>query len=203
MKRIFAWTALAALLLIAAPVLADDAPVMVPERVLGDANAPVTVEEFVSLTCPHCAEFYTTVLPKLKVKYVDTGKVKFILRDFPLDGTGLRAATLARCITPSEYYPFIEALYSNQAAWATQPSPDKTLIMYAKLTGLDEAKALVCLNDTKMQDAIVAGRSEAQKKYSIAATPTFVLNGGAEKIEGAQDADKFSVVIDKLLAAKK
>ena len=118
MKKIFALPALALLLLVAAPLHADDAPVTVPEYVLGDPKAPVTVEEFVSLTCPHCAEFYTTVLPKLKEKYVDTGKVKFILREFPLDGAGLRAASLARCVNANEYYPFIEALYKNQSAWA-------------------------------------------------------------------------------------
>src|SRR5262249_27217997 len=157
-------------------------------------KAPVTVEEFVSLTCPHCAEFYNDVLPKLKEKYVDSGKVKFILRDFPLDGTGLRAAALARCVPASEYDPFIEALYKNQTQWATSATPDKNLIMYARLTGLDEAKAQSCLNDTKMQDAIVAARSDAQKKYNIAATPTFVINEGAQKVEGGQTADKFSAI---------
>ena len=75
--------------------------------------------------------------------------------------------------------------------------------MYARLTGMDEAKAQSCLNDAKMQDAIIAGRADMQKKYNIAATPTFVLNGGAEKIEGAQTVEKFSAVIDRLLAAKK
>src|SRR5262249_31135009 len=80
--------------------------VTVPERILGKADAPVTVEEFVSLTCSHCADFYTNILPELEKNYVETGKVKFILRDFPLDGLALKAAALARCMPEEQYYPF-------------------------------------------------------------------------------------------------
>src|SRR4051812_12613573 len=117
MRKIFAGLGLMALLiagiaLTTAPAQAADPSV--PERILGNPKAPVTVEEFVSLTCPHCAEFYISVLPQLEKNYIDTGKVRFILRDFPLDGIGLRAAVLARCMPEDEYYPFIDVLYKNQ-----------------------------------------------------------------------------------------
>ncbi len=174
-----------------------------PDRVLGKTDAPVTVEEYVSLTCTHCAEFYTTTLPELETKYVDTGKVRFILRDFPLDGVALKAATLARCMPEDEYYPFIKTVYKSQMSWATAPNPETILMQYAKLGGLSDDKAKACLADTKLQDAIVAERTTATQNLNIQATPTFVMNNGAEKIEGAQPAAAFAAAFDRLLAAKK
>ncbi|MGE3622925.1 MAG: DsbA family protein [Bdellovibrionales bacterium] len=175
---------------------------IVPERILGKADAPVTVHEFVSLTCPHCAQFYTDVLPKLKEKYVDTGKVRFIMHDFPMDGVGLRASALARCMPAEQFYPFVEMLFKNQQTWAMSPEPDKILTQYAKLGGLPDEKAKACLTDTKMQDALIALREDASKQYTISSTPTFIINNGADKIEGAQSAEKFSAAFDKLLAPK-
>ncbi len=205
MKNLLAVLSLIALL-IAGTALAVDvahaADIAVPERILGDPKAPITVEEFVSLTCPHCAEFYINVLPQLQKAYVDNGKVKFILRDFPLDGSSLKASALARCMPADEFYPFIEVLYKNQMAWAIGPDSEKILVQYAKLGGLDGDKAKACLNDPAMQDALVAGRTDAGKKYNIDATPTFIINEGAERLQGAQTAQQFGAVFDKLLAAK-
>ena|ERR1700722_3923272 len=192
---------LLALLGVAIPAYGVDA--LVPDRILGKTDAPVTVEEYVSLTCPHCAEFHNTVLPVLEKKYVDTGKVRFILRDFPLDGSALKAATIARCMPEDQFYPFISVLYKSQQSWAVAPNPDAVLIQYAKLGGLSEDKAKACLQDTKLQDAIVAERTDASQKFDIQATPTFVLNNGAEKIQGARTADEFSAAIDRVLAATK
>ena len=190
---------LLASLLTSAPAMAQGSPI--PDRILGNVNAPVTVEEYISLTCPHCAEFYNTVLPELEKKYVDTGKVRFILRDFPLDGSALKAATIARCMPEDEFYPFISVLYKSQSSWAVLPNPETILIQYAKLGGLSEDKAKACLQDTKLQDAIVAERTDASQKLNIEATPTFILNNGAEKIEGARTTADFSAVIDRLLVA--
>jgi protein-disulfide isomerase len=203
MKCSLALPALAALLIaFALPARAADTTT-VPERIYGKPTAPVTVEEFVSLTCPHCADFYVNILPKLKEKYVDSGKVRFILRDFPLDGPGLRAASLARCMPEDEFYPFVEVLFKEQKSWALAADPNKVLVQYARLGGLPEDKAEACLADTQMQDAIIALRTAAQQKYEIQATPTFVFNNGAQKLEGAESADKFSEIIDKLLAGTK
>jgi len=179
------------------------APAMVlPDRVLGKADAPVTVEEFVSLTCSHCAEFYNETLPVLEKNYVDTGKVKFILRDFPLDGTGLKAAAIARCMPPDSFYPFVKILYKNQMAWAVDANAEKTITQYARLGGLTEDKAKACLADTRLQDAIITERTAGGEKYDIEATPTFVINNGAEIIKGAMPAEKFAATFDRLLAEK-
>ena len=153
-------------------VLAADVTV-VPERILGKATAPVTVEEFVSLTCSHCAHFYSETLPELEAKYVDTGKVRFILRDFPMDGVALKAAALARCMPEEQYYPFIKVLYKTQKDWSLNPDPQKLLIQYARLGGLDEAKAKSCLDDEKMIGAIIKEDMEATQKLKINATPTY------------------------------
>ena len=178
---------------------ADADPRMTP-RVLGKADAPVKVDEFVSLTCVHCADFYTTVLPELEKRYVDTGKVKFIMHDFPLDGASLKAAAVARCMPEDEYYPFIKILYKAQMQWAYGGgNPEANIIQYAKLGGLPEDKAKACANDTKLQDAIIAERTEAGTKYNIDATPTFIINDGAEIIKGAQTADAFAAAFDRLL----
>jgi protein-disulfide isomerase len=174
------------------------------DRVLGKADAPIKVEEFVSLTCSHCAEFYESTLPELEKRYIDTGKVRFIMRDFPLDGVGLKAAAIARCMPADEYYPFIKTLYAAQMTWAFGGgNPETNMIRYAKLGGLSEDKAKACANDTALQNAIIAERTDATTKYKIEATPTFVINDGAETISGAQKADAFAVLFDRLLAAKK
>jgi protein-disulfide isomerase len=201
MKRLSGYFFTLFVLLSFAPAArADD--MKLPDRILGKADAPITVEEYVSLTCTHCGEFYTTILPELETKYVDTGKVRFILRDFPLDGTALKAATLARCMPEDEYYPFVKTLYKSLTSWATSPNPEAILIQYAKLGGLSEDKAKACLADTKLQDAIIAERTHATQ-LNIQATPTFIMNNGAEKIDGAQPAMSFSAAFDRLLAAKK
>jgi protein-disulfide isomerase len=183
--------------------MASGSATVLPDRILGKADAPITVEEYVSLTCSHCAEFYNKILPELEPKYVDTGKVRFILRDYPLDGTALKAAAVARCMPEEEFYPFVKTLYSNLAQWATATNPEQVLIQFAKLGGLTEDKAKACLQDKSMQDAIIAERMTASSKFNIEATPTFIINYGAEKLDGAREASEFSAVFDRLLAAKK
>lgn len=176
---------------------------LVPERVLGNADAPITVEEFVSLTCSHCASFYNDILPALKAKYVETGKVKFIMRDFPLDGIALRAAALARCMPKEQFYPFITVLFKNQAQWAFGGNPTQAMIQYAKLGGLGEEKAKACADDAKLMDAIAANIDVYRQKYAIQATPSFVINDGKETLRGAVAVGDFTAVFDKLLAEAK
>jgi protein-disulfide isomerase len=187
---------------VSSAVLADD--VRMSERSLGKATAPIKVDEFVSLTCSHCAEFYTATLPTLEKNYVDTGKVRIVMHDYPLDGISLKAAAVARCMPDDEYFPFIKTLFSAQMSWAFGGgNPEANLIQYAKLGGLTEDKAKACANDAKLQDAIIAERTDASAKYKVTATPTFVVNDGAEVINGAQSAEAFAAVFDRLLAAKK
>ena len=171
-------------------------------QTLGKANAPITVDEFVSLTCGHCAHFYTTILPEIEKNYIATGKVKFILHDFPMDGIALKAAALAHCMPTEQYYPFINVLYKNQLAWAGAPKPEQVLIQYAKLGGLPEAEAKACMDDQDLQNAIVAERTDAENNFHIQATPTFIINNGAERVEGTEPAEAFAKTFDGLLTKK-
>ncbi len=116
-------------------------PAPLPERSLGKADAPITVDEFVSLTCSHCADFYMHTLPEIEKKYVDSGKVRIVFHDFILDGVGLRAAQLARCMPEEQFFPFINMLYNHQVEWAGNANPQAILTSYAKLGGLPEDKA--------------------------------------------------------------
>ena len=175
----------------------------VPERILGKANAPITVLEYVSFTCSHCADFTNTVLPELEKKYIETGKVRFILVDFPLDGSSLKAALLARCMPEEQFYPFVKVLFSNMKQWATSTNVEQTLLQYAKLGGLSEEKGKTCLKNTGHMDAIVAKRKAAGDKYEIDSTPTFIINDGKEKVVGLRKAEEFGAIFDKLLNAKR
>jgi protein-disulfide isomerase len=172
------------------------------EHALGNADAPVTIVEYASLTCSHCADFFENTLPDLRKRYIDTGKVRLIFRDFPLDGVALKAAAVANCMPKDEFFPFIGVLYKGLTNWAVSSNPELYLIQYAKLGGLSEDRAKECLSDLTLMDALVKERTEATDKHDIKATPTFILNNGEEKITGARGIDDFAPVIDKLLAAK-
>jgi len=191
-----------ALAIVSAPLTLRAAESIISERILGKADAPVTVDEYVSMTCSHCAQFYNDTLPELEKNYVDNGKVRFILHDFPLDGIALKASSIARCMPEDEFYPFVKVLYKNLANWATAPDPEKALLQYAKLGGLSEDKAKTCLADTKLQDALIESRTFATQQLGVEATPTFVING-KETLKGAQPAASFAKIFDRLLAAKK
>lgn len=188
--------------LAASPVYAADAapPMTLPDRALGDPKAPVKVDEYVSLTCPHCAQFYNGVLPILEKRYVDSGKVRFVFHDYVMDRAGLTAAILARCMPADQFFPFIKILYANQESWVLNPDPQKILFSYARLGGLPEDKANACLKDEKLQDAVVAEQASVEGK--VEATPTFIINDGVQTIAGSQPADVFAAAFDRILAGK-
>lgn len=172
---------------------------MLADRVLGDPAAPVTLLDFSSLTCPHCAEFHKETLPRLKEKYIDTGKVKLVFRDFPLDRNALRAAMLARCADPKRYYGFLDVLFKSQGQWAHAADPTKALAQIGALGGVPQAEFDACVANKALEDALLQRTFEAQKKYSVQSTPTFVLNDGAGRVDGAQPLERFEEAIDKLL----
>ena len=167
------------------------------ERSIGSPTAPVTVEEFFSLTCPHCGEFATTVMPKVKTNFVDTGKVRFIYHDFPLDQIALKAAQVSRYLPAAEYYPFVEALFASQNDWAFQQGEDyhASIFKYAALAGMDQATYDKAWNDTALAQWILNGQQEAEKVDQIDATPTFIING--QKKPGAMDYDTFAGLLNK------
>jgi protein-disulfide isomerase len=163
-----------------------------PENVLGKEDAPYTIVEYSSMTCPHCAHFHKTVLPELKKKYIDTGKAKYIIREFPLDNVAAAAFMLARCVEPAKYFDFVDLLYTNQEEWAFKDNPLPGLQKFSKQVGFTEDKFNQCIKDEKVLKYIEWVRSRANKEFGVRATPTFFING--QKLKGVDIAD-----FDKIL----
>lgn len=167
------------------------------ETVLGDPKAPVTIIEYSSLTCPHCAAFHRDTLPKVKESYIDTGKVRFIYRDFPLGRLALAAAVVGRCVDPSRHFAFIDMLYRDQDAWSQSRDPIAELKVRAQLAGLSEQDFEACLDNKPLIQAIQQGAQEGQQQYGIDSTPSFIINGN--KITGEQSFEAFSKAIEAAL----
>jgi hypothetical protein len=168
-------------------------------RAIGDPNAPVIMEDFSSLTCPHCAHFHEDTLPLIKEQYVDTGKVYLIFRDYPLNKPAVTAAGIARCMPEDEYYDFITVLFRTQMEWATSNSPQK-LVQTAKLAGLSDEELKTCMENRDLIKYILATMKHNSQKYEISSTPTFVLNEGKVTITGNRSFEEFASQIDALLA---
>jgi len=184
-----------------APVKADVAALM-KDRVLGKADAPITMIEYASMTCPHCAHFALDILPKVKEKLIETGKVKLIFRDFPMDQYGLKAAMMARCLPEDKYFNMVEAIFSNQARWTSAKEPLDALAQLAALAGMDRPAFDACLDNKELETALLAGVQTAQEKYALQSTPTFILNEGAGRVDGAQDIDAFEKEVAKIMKGK-
>ena len=152
------------------------APGPLPEMSLGDEKAPVTMVEYASMTCPHCAAFHAQTYPELKKKYIETGKMRFIMREFPLDPLAAAGFMLARCAGPDRYFPMIEVLFSKQREWAVQ-RPLAPLLAISKQAGMSEQAFNDCLKDQKLLDDIEVIRERASKQYGVQSTPTFFING--------------------------
>jgi protein-disulfide isomerase len=164
------------------------------DRILGDRNAPVTILEYASMTCPHCAHFADDVLPELKKKWIDTGKVKLVLRDFPLDDEAVHASMIARCAPPDRFYAFVDTFFADQDKWVTAPDYRAALTRLAELGGMSKAEVDKCLADSKLEDQILNSRLVASKDLGVDATPTFFVNGA--KFTGEPSVEGF----DKLLS---
>lgn len=147
------------------------------DRILGNAEAPITIVEYASFTCPHCATLATQVLPQIKKDWVETGKAKLIFRDFPLDRLAYEAALLSRAVAAERYYAFIDILFSQQEKWATAKDPRAALGQLAKLAGLGSAEIDAAFGNQAVGDAILAQRLEASEKLGVDSTPTLFVNG--------------------------
>ena len=168
------------------------------DRILGKPDAPITIVEYASLTCPHCAHFDTDVLPKLKEKWIDSGKAKLILRDFPLDEPAMRAAMVARCAPPERFYPLVDALFAGQEKWATAKDYRAALERLAKLGGVGDKEFKACISDKKLEDQVAGSRLTATKDLGVDSTPTFFING--TKFEGAPTVEAFERALSALAA---
>jgi protein-disulfide isomerase len=164
--------------------------------VLGDEKAPVTIIEYASMTCGHCAHFSVTTFPELKTRYIDTGKVRFIMREFPLDPLAAAGFMLARCAGKDKYMPMVETLFAKQPDWVVQ-KPLEPLKEIAKQAGFTEQSFESCLANQKILDSIQAVRDRASQKLGVNSTPTFFVNG--KKINGDLPIEEFAKVIDPYL----
>jgi protein-disulfide isomerase len=172
-------------------------PQPLPDMVMGDANAPVTIVEYASMTCPHCAQFHTATLPAIKEKYIDTGKAKLILREFPFDPRAAAAFMLARCAPPEQYYPMVGVLFEQQKTWATAENAAEPLLQLSKLAGFTQESFEACLKNQELLDKVRAVFEKGSKEYGVESTPTFFING--EKTTGALSVEEMSKLIDKHL----
>ena len=156
------------------------------EMSMGDENAPITVIEYASMTCPHCAHFSEATFPELKKRYIDTGKVRFMFREFPLDRLALAGFVLARCAGPDKYFPLIETLFAQQRDWVVE-KPLQPMYAIAKQAGLTQQAFEACLDNRQLIEGIEKVRAQASDKYGVNSTPTFFINGkrmpGALSIE--------------------
>jgi protein-disulfide isomerase len=147
------------------------------EMAEGDANAPNTIIEYASMTCSHCANFHNTVYDAFKAKYVDTGKVYFIFREYPLDPLATSAAMLVRCGPKEREFPLLDLLFVHQNDWAFVQDPKSALINLVKQAGISEADFTACLTNQSILDGVNAVKDRAYKQFGIDATPTFFFNG--------------------------
>ena len=196
--------AIASLLLTAMPAQAqsydvDDlmAPSNLEEIAVGSENAPVTVIEYFSLTCGHCANFHKTTYKDLKEKYIDTGKVRFVLREFPLDPYAHAAAKLVRCTPGGKSEAMISALLATQRGWAYSDNQIGALFTISRQAGFTEDSFKECLTNQQLHDDVTAVRERGEKEFGVRSTPTFFVNG--EKHTGALSSAEFDKILEPLL----
>ena len=166
------------------------------DRVFGKPDAPITIIEYASLTCSHCANFATEVLPKLKEKWIDSGKAKLIVRDFPLDEAALRAAMVARCAPPERFYAVFDGFLQAQSGWVVERGWQAKLKGVAALLGVKGPQFDGCLADKKLEDQVAQSRLTAATQLGVNSTPTFFVNG--KKFEGAPTLDAFQRLLSEL-----
>ncbi|MEW6436097.1 MAG: DsbA family protein [Pseudomonadota bacterium] len=178
-----------------------NAPQALPDIVQGKADAPVSIVEYASMTCPHCARFHAETYPMLRDKYINTGKVRFVLREFPLDPRAAAAFMLARCSGDGDKRTaVIDLLFNAQESWAYSDTPLDALANLMKQTGMSSKEFEACLNDQKLYNKVVKERDDAGKDFSIDATPTFFING--VKYSGEMSVPALSKILDPLVAKK-
>jgi protein-disulfide isomerase len=176
------------------------------DMVHGSPNAPVTVIEYASMTCPHCAQFQKDIIPKLNKDYVDTGKVKVVFREYPLDGAARMASAVARCLPGDQYFSFIDLLFKNQMNWIkdfdnnnqlTREDILEGLTQMGRFAGLAREKVQSCADDPKNLALVDGNWMEGQTKYNVNSTPTFIINGTTHA--GEIPYDELQKIIDPLV----
>jgi protein-disulfide isomerase len=174
-------------------------PQSLPDMALGPAKAPVTITEYASMTCPHCANFNESVFPKIKSEYIDSGKIRYVFREFPLDIKAAAGSMLARCIAKDDapkYFAVIDLLFRQQNDWVVKNTTE-TLTRIGKQAGLSQQAVEDCLKDQALLDKIAADQKFANEVLKVNSTPTFFING--EMLKGETSFEEFSKRINSLL----
>lgn len=166
------------------------------DMAMGAEDAPVTVIEYASMTCPHCAAFHHGTWPKLKENWIDTGKVRFVFREFPFDRAGLAAAMLARCGGEDRFFAFIDVLFTQQDKWTRTEDPIAELKRIGGLGGVSPQQFDRCLASEELQDMILQSRLTGHEDFGVNGTPTLIING--EKHEGGNDYDSVAAALEDL-----
>jgi protein-disulfide isomerase len=172
-------------------------PGALEDMVLGNADAKVTIVEYMSLTCPHCASFHKNTYPALKEKYLDTGKVKFVLREFPLDQVAWVASMLTRCLDKSKFFPVTEVLLDKQRVWAASQDPATELFNIFKQAGMTRDEFDACQKNQELAQNVIAVKERGEKEFNVGSTPTFFVNG--HLVTGNQSVEEFDKLIEPLL----
>lgn len=170
--------------------------------VLGDADAPVTMIEYASMTCGHCAHFHTDTFPQIKKNYIETGKIRFVLRDMPWDTLATAVTKITRCVPDDEFYNYASAFLSTQQSWVRSNDPIAELKKVARLGGMDEAKFDSCLVDPAIHNEVLENRTVAIEQLKVSATPTFFI-GDEIVVQGALPYEELAKKIDQALADAK
>lgn len=171
-------------------------PGALPDEQLGKDDAKVTIVEYASMTCPHCAHFAATTFPELKTKYIDTGKARYILREFPFDPSAEAGFMLARC-AKDNYFPMVDVLFKQQANWVGVNNTKDALLQISKLAGFTQESFEACLTDQKLLDDVRSVQKRGADEFKVDSTPTFFINGKTYK--GALSIEEMSAIIDPLL----
>ena len=192
MRKFLSSLAVAAVFLLGGTAYAaSDKPWGIDE-VMGKADAPITVIEYSSLTCPHCAKFHADTFPQVKKDWIDTGKVKFILRDFPWDPLAQAASMISHC-SGDRYFAFIDTFFHSQQNWEHASSPLDALKGIARLGGMPADEVDKCLQNHQLLNEIEARKTDGEKVYGVDSTPTFIINGKA--VSGDKDYETFAKLL--------
>lgn len=167
------------------------------DRAMGSIDAPVVMIEYASATCPHCAEFHEKLLPQIKTEYIDTGKVRFIFREFPLDQLALAAFMLARCVPEDKYFATIDLMFRRQRTWAQAKNPADELFRITQMAGMDQAGFEACVKRQDLASAIVETSKKAAKDFAIKGTPAIFING--QFVDAPEDMPAVKAAIDSAI----
>lgn len=169
--------------------------VLPTDHLMGDPKAQVVLIEYASFTCPHCAHFHTQILPALKAKWIDSGKVKLVYRDFPLDQVAAKAAQLAECVGKDRYFAVVDMIFRGQGTWAAAADPIGALSSSLRIAGVSENEAKACLANDTLANAVVA-EYRGGETLGVSSTPTLFING--QMYRGARSVEELDAAFAKL-----